>query len=221
MDWLDNCKLFDKFNGDQLTAIDKDYIAKRRYQKGALIAQDGDICRAVGIVISGRIALQTLYPSGKVLTHLQLTKSGVFGEALLFNQSNRYPLNVIAGDDCQIGFIAKQNLLTIFNDYPQALQNYLMLMSNKLLLLNQKIFNLSLDTLDKRIANFLLQAARKQNKAIFKIGLSRKAMAEVMGVQRPSLSRTLSKMRRAGIIDFDGDLFKILDSEKLTNILVD
>ncbi len=219
MNWLENCKLFDKFQAVQLKQLVKRYIRIKKYTKNNSIALEGDPCRAIGIVISGTIALQTLYPSGKILTHLQMSAGDVFGEALLFNESNRYPLNVSATSDCQIGFIQKQDLLTIFADYPQALDNYLMLMSKKLLLLNKKIHNLSLDTLDKRVANFLLQSYNKHGNKLFKTGISRKAMAEIMGVQRPSLSRTLSKMRQQGIIDFAGDSFKIIDLAALENIL--
>ncbi len=219
MNWLKICKLFDKFEAVELQKIAKNHINKKKYQKASFIAQEGDICQAIGLVISGKIALQTLYPSGKIVTHLRISVGGVFGEALLFNEKNHYPLNVNAISDCQIGFIKKQDLLTIFSDYPQALNNYLMLMSNKLLLLNKKIHNLSLDTLDKRIANFLLQSYSKHGNKLFKTGISRKAMAEIMGVQRPSLSRTLSKMRQQGIIDFEGDSFKIVDLAALENIL--
>ncbi len=219
MSVLKTCKLFDKFNDAQLAAIDEQHIVVKNYHKANYIAHEGDICKAIGIVMAGNISLQTLYPSGKVVTHLRLSAGGVFGEALLFNEKNHYPLNVSAISDCQIGFIKKQNLLIIFKDYPQALNNYLMLMSNKLLLLNKKIHNLSLDTLDKRIANFLLQTHRKTGNRLLNVGISRKAMAEMMGVQRPSLSRTLSKMRQRGIIDYAGDSFKIIDLTALENIL--
>ncbi len=216
---LKNCKLFDGFNDTELTEIAEHYITKKRFFKDNFIANEGDICSTIGIVLKGAIALQTLYPSGKVLTHLNMKESDVFGEALLFNQNSHYPIDIRALNDCEIGFITKQNLLIIFADYQQALNNYLMLMSQKLLLLNRKIRNLSLDTIDKRIANFLLQAYGKHGKKMFKTGISRKAMAQMMGVQRPSLSRTLSKMRNDGIIDYDGDSFKIIDFDKLENIL--
>ncbi len=214
---LQNCKLFNDFNDTELTEIAERYITKKRFYKDNFIANEGDICNTIGIVIKGQIALQTIYPSGKVLTHLNMKEGDVFGEALLFNQKNHYPIDIRALSECEIGFIAKQNLLIIFADYQQALNNYLMLMSQKLLLLNRKIRNLSLDTIDKRIANFLLQSYSKHGKKMFKTGMSRKAMAQM--IQRPSLSRTLSKMRNDGIIDYDGDSFKIIDFDKLEDIL--
>ncbi len=220
MNWLKDCKLFANFEEYQLSEIANHYIDNKTYSKKSTIAHEGDHCHTIGIIVNGTIELQTVYPSGKVLTHLRLKQSDVFGEALLFNKKNTYPINIKAVSDCQIGFIDKQNLLTIFNNYPQALTNFLMLMSNKLLILNKKIRNLSLDTLDKRVANFLLQAYKKSGHKMFKVGISRKAMAEMMGVQRPSLSRTLVKMRDNGIIDFTGDSFKITDFDKLENILL-
>ncbi len=220
MKWLDNCKLFANIEASEFNEINRRYIVKKTYSKKSAIAHEGDICSCIGIVISGTIELQTIYPSGKVLTHLRLSQSDVFGEALLFNEKNTYPIYIKALSDCQIGYIDRQDLLTIFTDYPQILNNFLMLMSDKLLILNKKIRNLSLDTLDKRVANFLLQTYKKRGSKMFNTGISRKAMAEMMSVQRPSLSRTLAKMREDGIIDFTGDAFKIIDFDKLENILL-
>ncbi len=220
MNWLSDCKLFKNIEAEQLNDIVNCHITKKRYAKKSTIAHEGDHCSSIGIVINGTIELQTVYPSGKVLTHLRLKQSDVFGEALLFNEKSAYPINVKAVSDCQIGFINKQNLLTIFKNYPPCLTNFLTLMSDKLIILNKKIRNLSLDTLDKRVANFLLQASKKNGHKMFKVGISRRAMAEMMGVQRPSLSRTLAKMREDGIIDFTGDSFKIIDFNKLENILL-
>ncbi len=220
MKWLDHCKLFANIEASEFNKIEKRFIVEKKYAKKSTVAHEGDICHSIGIVISGTIELQTIYPSGKVLTHLRLNQSDVFGEALLFNEKNAYPIHIKALKDCQIGYIDKQDLLTLFSDYPQILNNFLMLMSDKLVILNKKIRNLSLDTLDKRVANFLLQTYKKRGSKMFNVGMSRKAMAEMMSVQRPSLSRTLAKMREDGIIDFVGDAFKIIDFDKLENILL-
>ncbi len=220
MNWLDNCILFNNIETRALAEINDKFITKKTYAKKNTIAHEGDICQTIGLVQAGKIELQTIYPSGKVLTHLRLKQSDVFGEALLFNAHNKYPIFIKALSDCQIGYIDKRDLLIIFNQYPQILNNFLMLMSDKLLILNKKIRNLSLDSLDKRVANFLLQSYKKHASKMFNVGISRKAMAEMMGVQRPSLSRTLAKMREDGIIDFAGDSFKILDFNKLENILL-
>ncbi len=43
-------------------------------------------------------------------------------------------------------------------------------------------------------------------------------MSEHMGVERPSLSRELSRMREEGIIEFDKEYIVVKDLETLNNI---
>jgi len=85
--------------------------------------------------------------------------------------------------------------------------------------MNRKIKNLSLDTIRKRVANFLLMQYKQSGKKMFQTGMSRKAMSDLMGIQRPSLSRELIKMKEDGLIDYDGDTFKIVDLEALEDAL--
>lgn len=218
--WQENCIFFNNFAQDIVEQeIRPKYLRFYSYKKGQTIASEGEICTQIGIVRQGAVEVQTIYPSGKVLTHVRLTEGDVFGEALVFNPNNHYPVTIIAVEACEIGYIRKDHLLEIFHNYPAALNNYLTLLSNRLMTLNKKIRNLSLDTLDKRIANYLLQRYKKSGSKMFTTGLSRKAMAEMMGVQRPSLSRSLSQLKEDGAIDFSGDAFKIIDVTKLEKIL--
>ncbi|MEA4939555.1 MAG: helix-turn-helix domain-containing protein, partial [Christensenella sp.] len=43
-----------------------------------------------------------------------------------------------------------------------------------------------------------------------KLEITKKALAERIGVQRTSLSRELTKMRDEGLIDFDSESIKVL-----------
>ena len=49
--------------------------------------------------------------------------------------------------------------------------------------------------------------------------LSRLKMSEHLGIQRPSLSRELSRMREEGIIEFDKEFIVLKDLEALNNLL--
>jgi DNA-binding transcriptional regulator LsrR (DeoR family) len=51
---------------------------------------------------------------------------------------------------------------------------------------------------------------RSQGSKIIKLNLTKKALAEKIGVQRTSLSRELSKMKKDGLILFDTNYITIL-----------
>ena len=61
-----------------------------------------------------------------------------------------------------------------------------------------------------------MEEYKKQGSNVIKVPLSRKEMAEHMGIQRPSLSRELIKMREEGIIEFDKKTITIKDMGRLS-----
>jgi CRP-like cAMP-binding protein len=155
--------------------------------------------------------VQTLYPSGKLLTFAQLKPVETFGEAILFSKMNKFPATIGAIKDSKIMFLKKENLINCLTNCHKFMENFLELLSNKLLILNKKVKMLSLESIRKKIENFLMEEYKKQGSNIIKVSLSRKEMAEHMGIQRPSLSRELIKMRKEGIIEFDKKVIIIKD----------
>ena len=64
---------------------------------------------------------------------------------------------------------------------------------------HQKIKSLSVNELEKLFSD---EKITKQNSNIIKLNMTKKALAERIGVQRTSLSRELAKMREDGLIEF-------------------
>jgi len=95
------------------------------------------------------------------------------------------------------------------------MENFLELLSSKLLILNKKVKMLTLGSIRQKIGNFLMEEHNKQGGNIIKVSLSRKEMAEHMGIQRPSLSRELIKMREEEIIEFNKKVIIIKDIKAL------
>lgn len=98
------------------------------------------------------------------------------------------------------------------------MENFLGLLSDRLLMLNKKVKMLSLENIRQKIGYFLMEEYKKQKSNIIKVSLSRKEMAEYMGIPRPSLSRELSKMREEEIINFDREVIIIKDMSTLNKL---
>lgn len=58
-------------------------------------------------------------------------------------------------------------------------------------------------TIRECILNYLSYESKLQNSNQIQLSISKKELADRIGVQRTSLSRELSKMRDEGIIDYD------------------
>ena len=65
--------------------------------------------------------------------------------------------------------------------------------------------------------NYLNYESKKQNSNHIKLNITKKALAEKIGVQRTSLSRELAKMRKDGLIQFDSDTITLLKYKKAAN----
>ncbi len=185
------------------------------YPKDSTIAIEDDNCNQLGILLKGLLTVQTIYPSGKVLTLTQIGDSDIFGEVVLFSQAHQYPATITSLKDSKVLFIGRKALVELLSEHPCIMENFLSLLSNKLLMLNRKVKLLSLESIRQKISNYLLTQYKNKNSHTFSVSLSRKEMAEHMGIPRPSLSRELMKMKEEGIIDFEKNSFTIKDLDAL------
>jgi len=218
-DNLKRCILFKDMKCEDLSNfLNMSNYTIKKYPKGNVVAIEGSKCEELGILLEGVLEAQALYPSGKLLTLAQLKPVETFGEAILFSKMNKFPATIGAIKDSKIMFIKKKDLINCLTNCHKFMENFLELLSNKLLILNKKVKMLSLESIRKKIGNFLMEEYNKQGSNIIKVSLSRKEMAEHMGIQRPSLSRELIKMRDAGIIDFNREVIIIKDMAALSKL---
>ena len=188
--------------------------------RGCIIAFEGDNCDSLGIVIHGELEVQKHYASGKVVTLAKLNKGKTFGEAIAFSETNIYPATIVTTKGSIILYISKKDIISMCSDYPKVLNNFMQLLSSKILLLNRKIKELSFETLRQKISNYLLTQYEIQKTLALVLPVSRKDLAEHLGVQRPSLSREFVNMKNDGLIDFNKSLVQIKDLEGIEDTLI-
>lgn len=214
------CVLFKDMNGTEIENVLKNTIVQLKdYNAGDIIAIEGNSCDSVGVILEGNIEIHKSFSSGKLVTINHFEIGNIFGEALLFSGSHTYPATIISSDSSKIMFIGRNDIIQLMTLDTRVLNNFVGVLSNRILMLNQRITNLSLDTLRKKITNMLLVEFKKQNSNYLTIPYSRKKMAEMLNIPRPSLSRELVKMKDDGLIDFYKNDIKILDLEALIEVL--
>ncbi len=98
------------------------------------------------------------------------------------------------------------------------INNMLAILSDKIVMLNNKMHILNAETLKGRIAVYLLTLYKKNNSLIFDMPMKRQELADFLNVKRPSLSRELSNMQQDEIIEVYRSTVKITDLEKLKEI---
>ena len=96
-------------------------------------------------------------------------------------------------------------------------RNMLALMAQKAYMLSGRIQVLASPSIREKAARFILE--REQPDGTISAEMSREAMADYMGVTRPSLSRELSKMQADGLIKIDGRRIVVSDQDGLEGYL--
>jgi CRP-like cAMP-binding protein len=193
----------------------KSHYRLKNYKTEEVIALEGTPCQQLGFILDGAISINKIYPSGRTVAIATLNKGKIFGEVVLFSDHNIYPSTVIASTDCSILFFEKEKFIDMCNFYPQIYENLLRAFSDRILLLNQKITNLSFKSIRQKIIHHLFQVYKQQQKQYIDIPHSRSDWAELLGIPRPSLSRELIKMKEANLIDFDKSTVKLIDLNAL------
>jgi CRP-like cAMP-binding protein len=220
IDELRKSDLFKKLSADELSAVigNCGYYLKN-YKKEVIIKEEGDRVKDLAIILHGSVTVSKTLPSGKKTVISVLTSGASFGEAILFSSEHSYPATVTSAGDSAVLYISKESLMQMLLASPDLMGSYLSLLSNRILLLNRKIEELSYKTNAEKTAGFLLREYIKTKNLMFSIPYSRNQLSDILGIPRPSLSRTLSRLKEEGIIDYHKNTFKILDHEALCHIV--
>ena len=218
---LIKCVLFKSMETEEIhNLINSTSKNIKSFTSGDIIAVEGDSCDYLGIIINGDIEIHKSFASGKLVTINHFDAGNIFGEALVFSHEHKYPATVISTSTSTVMFISREEIIKIMTLDTRILNNFMGVLSNRILMLNQRLTNLSFDTLRKKIANILLIEYSRQNSNYLTMPYDRKKMSEMLNIPRPSLSRELSKMKEDGLIDFYKKEIKITNIKALEDTLL-
>lgn len=196
--------------GDVLTNLKNGKFKIVSYKKNSVIHFDGELCSKLEIIISGKVVIDRIEESGNLLTISEFYKDDILGGNLLFSKNPYYPMTVSTQLSTDILEIDKEVLFELFCNNPVFLRTYLELTSDRAFILGDKIKHYVNKTIRESIMNYLNYESKKQKSNHIKLNITKKALAERIGVQRTSLSRELAKMRKDGLIVFDRNSITIL-----------
>lgn len=142
-----------------------------------------------------------------------LDKNNIFGIAYAYSNNQTYPISLIAMSDCKILFI---DIKKIFNPcskncyhHTQLMKNAVMILSNKNIALINKIEHMSKRTIKDKVLSYLSNCSKIYKSNHFHIPFNRQELADYLAVDRSALCATLSKLKKAKIIDYHKNNFTI------------
>ena len=220
---IKNNQLFENIKEDEIKQIIKCSNAQViECENNQLIFQKDDVIKNLGIVIEGQFNLISQKYSGARVIVTALEQNDLFGEALAFSTLNRAPYDLVSFGRSRALIFPHNVFFAMCGEvcafHKTLIGNMLLILSDKIVMLNNKMNILNAETLRGRIAVYLLMLHNKNNSLIFDMPMKRQELADFLNVKRPSLSRELSNMQKDEIIQVYRSTVKIADLEKLKEL---
>ncbi len=202
--------MLEKIDKDLLQKYMSDsYLYTKHYAKGVTVYNHRDSCSTLDIVICGSLISYSLSENGSSTVMFEFEKNSVLGANLLFGENREYPLNIYCLTDCQLLHIKQKAVAEFLHDY-NFVMKYIKSLSQNSQGMNRKIAMFTQKTLRENILDYLKHQSTIQNSSFITLPISKKQLADYLGVQRPSLFRELKKMKDEKIIDINNRNIKIL-----------
>lgn len=198
--------------------------------KGEVLANEGDLCTGIGMIVEGQLAMQKYTSAGDFATLELLGAGEIFGEYLIFGSRRNYTVTIEAVTNSKVIFISRELLTGLLYQSPPLMQNFLAILSDRVHSQNRRISLLSQKNLRQKIANYLLELLRDQlekegesPKSVKKtvstqaveLPVSKEVVSRLLAMPRPSFSRELISMERDGLIRVSGRVIWLLDLDRL------
>lgn len=189
------------------------------YQKGEILAYQGDPCSKLIILIKGSVRGEMIDYSGRLIKVEDIAAPRALAPLFLFGENNRYPVEVTANEPTETIEIARNNVLKLFRKNEKFLENYMNLSANYARTLSDKLFFMSFKTIRQKLASYLLRLYKQQQKEQVTIDRSQQELSDYFGVSRPSLARELAHMQEDGLITADRKQITLLKKEELIRLI--
>ncbi len=182
-----------------------------------LIFQENDPSTSFYLIISGRVQLYKSSEEQKTIV-LRIFEAGeIFAELPGLGYMNTYPASALCMEPTELLVIDGTKFRGLLGRRPDIQIHILQRASERLRNFNNVIADLSMKSVDSRLAKYLLTASvNTPEQAI--IRYQKKTVASLLGTIPETLSRALRRLADKKIIVVNDHAVQILDREELTKL---
>jgi CRP/FNR family transcriptional regulator, dissimilatory nitrate respiration regulator len=190
----------------------------KHFSNKEVLAYADDRVEKAMILLEGKLQGEMIDYSGNSLKIEEIEPPQMVAAAFLYGPQSVFPVNLSALSEGKMLVFYKKDFTNMLSAEQRVLSNFLNIISGKAQFLSRKITFLSFKTIREKIAFYLLQNSRPGSRIVV-INQSQKGLAEILGVARPSLARTISEMEASHIILWERNQITILNLKSLQAIL--
>lgn len=194
----------------------------RDCERGAALFDEGDAARSFFFVVSGRVKVFRLAPSGREVI-LEIFGPGDPVGAVASFEGFPFPAAASAAETSVILEVPRDPLLKMLEGDPQILRGLLSGFSLRLLEMSRRIVELSSGRVEVRLAQLFLRLAadcgRPEGGGVFvPQRLTRQEIADLCGTTMETAIRVISRWGKDGVLTTESEGFRVGDFETLERI---
>ena len=184
------------------------------YAPNETIVEAGDRFSEIGFLTEGEAAVIRSGERRRVI-HKTLAAGDVFGVSSLFDAQSHFPTTVRAINSCTVVFLSEEDITTLLEEVSGFAKNYICLLTGKIRFLNHRLDSLAGRSAEERVAEHLLSEIGEGGT----LGVTKSALASMLGLGRASLYRILDIFEEGGFIRTSRDRIEILDGAALKSFI--
>jgi len=191
----------------------------RPYSTGEVLFSEGEPCKGLYIVVSGRVRIFKTSPSGREQV-LSVEGPGSSVAELPVFDGGPYPASGSAWEKAEVLLVSREDLRAICLEKPEVALKMLQVVGKRLRRLVGIIEELSFTTVRHRLISALLRQASIEGHptpqgTAFLLTSSHQELAAQIGTVRELVSRNLARLQAQSFIEMNGRQITILDREGL------
>jgi CRP/FNR family transcriptional regulator len=189
--------------------------AEQSFRKGEVVNHEGEKITDFKYLKSGLVKLFRRTPNGEEQV-ITITRPFEFVSNMSIFAEERYKYSVAAVEDSVVCVVKLDFIRNLF----MKNGGFAMGLLTKISKINDKIINQTLDIRQKnlvgRVAYVLLYFTKEiYNTRVFDLPVSRKEIADYIGMSTANVIRTMSDFKKEGIIKVFGKTIEVVDINKL------
>jgi len=191
----------------------------RPYSPGEILFSEGEPCKGLYIVVSGRVRIFKTSVNGREQV-LTVEGPGASVAELPVFDGGDYPASGSAIEKTEVLFISRSDLRAICLEKPEVSLKMLQVVGKRLRRLVGIIEELSFTTVRHRLISWLLRQASTEGRpsergTVFSLNASHQELAAQIGTVRELVSRNLARLQAQSLIEMNGREITVLDREGL------
>ena len=165
----------------------------------------GDHIDRIGLVLSGRVRIESVDVWGNVSVIGTKGPGELFGEAYAAIPDEPVLVDVVASEPCHVLFLSISKVITTCShacpNHSRTSTNLTRIIAHQSISLSQRILHVTPKTIRGKALAYLSDQAERAGSREFDIPLDRQQLANYLGVDRSALSAELSRMAKENIIE--------------------